>query len=125
MQFERVRLEKQLLEKTSATLEQKNRLVVATNDQLNRSNRELRDEVRNLRLDNDELRGQTLGGAHGNLGSPWPAWLSLRVFFFWIFGVFFLDFAAFGREPWEVLTVPWARLGKHGRLWGCDVLTVP
>ena len=58
MQFERVRLEKQLLEKTSATLEQKNRLVVATNDQLNRSNRELREEVRTLRLDNDQLRGQ-------------------------------------------------------------------
>ena len=58
MQFERVRLEKQLLEKTSTTLEEKNRLVVATNDQLNRSNRELRDEVRNLKLENDRMRVQ-------------------------------------------------------------------
>ena len=58
MQFERVRLEKQLLEKTSTTLEEKNRLVVATNDQLNRSNRELRDEVRNLKLENDRIRVQ-------------------------------------------------------------------
>ena len=58
MQFERVRLEKQLLEKTSATMEEKNRLVVATNDQLNRSNIELRDEVRNLKLENDRIRGQ-------------------------------------------------------------------
>ena len=58
MQFERVRLEKQFLEKTSTTLEEKNRLVVATNDQLNRSNRELRDEVRNLKLENDRIRVQ-------------------------------------------------------------------
>ena len=58
MQFERVRLEKQLLEKTSTTLEEKNRLVVATNDQLNRSNRELRDEVGNLKLEVDRMRGQ-------------------------------------------------------------------
>ena len=58
MQFERVRLEKQLLEKNSTTLEEKNRLVVATNDQLNRNNRELRDEVRNLRLEMDRVRGQ-------------------------------------------------------------------
>ena len=64
MQFERVRLEKQLLEKTSTTLEEKNRLVVATNDQLNRSNRELRDEVRNLKLENDRIRGQVRINTH-------------------------------------------------------------
>ena len=64
MQFERVRLEKQLLEKTSTTLEEKNRLVVATNDQLNRRNRELADEVRNLKLENDRIRGQVRMNTH-------------------------------------------------------------
>jgi predicted RNase H-like nuclease (RuvC/YqgF family) len=39
-------------------LEEKNRLVVATNDTLNRTIRELRDEVQMLRSQTERLKGQ-------------------------------------------------------------------
>ncbi len=58
LQYDRVHLEKQLLERTNATLEEKNRLVVVTNDQLNAAVRELKNEVHALRAQNERLKAQ-------------------------------------------------------------------